>query len=185
MRAEEYPHPSSHAVSAVMRGNRKADTKPEVLLRSELHHRGIRFRKNALLRLGSTAVRPDIIFPRQRVAVFVDGCFWHRCPEHGVQPRSNPSYWQWKLDRNVDRDARANDALENAGWSVLRIWEHVNVADAAQSVLATLTGISGIRHTGKSVRQKLRPLEDQRLTLSHHELLNAGVVERARDIGAS
>src|SRR5690349_21474676 len=88
-----YPHPSSAAVRAQMRGNRRVDTKPESAVRSQLHKHGYRFRKDHLLIAGDARARADIVFPRQRVAVFVDGCFWHRCPEHGNAPRANREYW--------------------------------------------------------------------------------------------
>jgi DNA mismatch endonuclease (patch repair protein) len=132
---EPYPESKSAAVTAVMRANRKTDSGPEVRLRSELHRRGVRFRKNLLIRLGSLNVRPDIVFTPQRVAVFVDGCFWHRCPEHGVQPKSNVSYWSAKLDRNVRRDHLVTSALTEAGWRSVRVWEHQGVDEAADEVM--------------------------------------------------
>jgi len=79
-----------------------------------------------------------VVFPRQRVAVFVDGCFWHRCPEHGTSPRANNDYWTAKLDRNVARDRRNNEALVAAGWTVLRVWEHEDPVDAASRIAETL-----------------------------------------------
>jgi DNA mismatch endonuclease (patch repair protein) len=121
-----------------MRGNRKTDSKPEVLLRSHLHRRGLRFRKNVRLIVGGLAVRPDIVFPRARLAVFVDGCFWHKCPLHGVRPRSNPAYWNAKLGSNVARDATATAALEETGWHVVRVWEHVPSEEAAIKVASAL-----------------------------------------------
>src|SRR5438552_1324329 len=75
-----YPKPTSHAVSAAMRGNRKTGNRPEVQLRSALHRRGLRFRKNLAIRGDGWVIRPDIVFPRLRLAVFLDGCFWHACP---------------------------------------------------------------------------------------------------------
>jgi DNA mismatch endonuclease, patch repair protein len=86
-------------------------------------------------------VRPDIVFTRQKVAVFVDGCFWHRCPEHGTSPRFNSSYWQTKLDRNVERDREVDDALQADGWMTLRIWEH-EAPDAAVGRVLELLGRS-------------------------------------------
>jgi DNA mismatch endonuclease (patch repair protein) len=115
-----------------MRGNRSTDTAPEVALRSELHRRGLRFRKNA--RPASGLPRADVLLPRARLAVFVDGCFWHRCPDHGTSPRTNSGYWRAKLDRNVDRDRRNDEALAAAGWAVMRLWEHEDPADAARRV---------------------------------------------------
>jgi DNA mismatch endonuclease (patch repair protein) len=83
-------------------------------------------------------VRADIAFPRRRLAVFVDGCFWHRCPEHGTSPKANHDFWKAKLDRNVERDRESDAALEAAGWTVLRFWEHEDPAVAATKILAAL-----------------------------------------------
>lgn len=127
----DYPIAAHGSARNVMRANRRRDTKPEVRLRSVLHRRGLRFRKDAPVSTDLRTVRVDIVFPRQRVAVFVDGCFWHCCPVHGTRPRTNGSYWQAKLDRNVSRDDSVNDALQRAGWNVIRIWEHENADEAA------------------------------------------------------
>lgn len=134
-----YPVPSSPGVSAQMRGNRHTDTKPEKLIRSALHGLGYRFRKEFAITEQEVRVRADIAFPRQRIAVFIDGCFWHRCPDHGNSPRANREYWQRKLDRNVTRDERVSLALTTGGWLVLRIWEHTPVLDAVSQVTAALT----------------------------------------------
>ena len=99
-----------------MLGNRRVDTKPEVQLRSLLHRAGLRFRKDSLIRLGARRVRPDVVFGRQRVAVFMDGCFWHRCPEHGTMPSTNHAYWLAKFQTNIARDERNNAALKDEGW---------------------------------------------------------------------
>lgn len=103
---------------------RRRDTKPEVRLRSALHHLGYRFRKDYPIRVEGKLVRPDIAFTRRRVAVFVDGCFWHSCPEHGRRPRVNGEYWSPKLEGNTRRDREQTAALQSAGWTVLRLWEH-------------------------------------------------------------
>lgn len=134
----DYPHPTSTAVTTLMRANRRSDTKPEEALRAELHRRGARFRKDYLLRTSEVRVKVDIVFPRRRVAVFVDGCFWHGCPEHGRVPRANSHYWTKKLSGNVERDRRTTDALERDGWRVVRVWEHVPVESAAKAVLDVL-----------------------------------------------
>lgn len=129
------PAPTSAATTASMRSNRPTGTKPEVTVRSILHRSGRRFRKDLLIRLPGVPVRADIVFPRAKVAVFVDGCFWHCCPEHGSRPRANADYWNPKLDRNVERDRRADLELQSAGWTVVRIWEHVAPEDAATMVV--------------------------------------------------
>src|SRR3954464_153505 len=105
-RAESHartPPPSSAAATATMKANRPRNTSPELRLRSALHRRGLRFRVHERPEpdLRSTA---DILFRRARVAVFVDGCFWHRCPEHFVTPKANRAWWERKLEANVDRD---------------------------------------------------------------------------------
>lgn len=134
-----YPEPGSAAASAIGRGNRRADTKPEVILRSALHRRGLRFRKDLLVRAGDVRTHPDIVFTRSRVAVFVDGCFWHLCPDHFHEPKSNLDYWRPKLAANQARDRRVDAALTADGWTVVRIWEHEPVGPAVAAVLAALS----------------------------------------------
>jgi DNA mismatch endonuclease, patch repair protein len=138
-RVAQYPHPSSEGRAANMRAIRRTDTKPEVALRRALHRRGYRFRKDYRLDLaGGNRVRPDIVFTAKHVAIFVDGCFWHACPEHGGKPANNPWYWEPKLRRNVERDRAADAALEAAGWDVVRVWEHEPLEAAVTTVLAAL-----------------------------------------------
>ena len=137
--ARPYPHPSSAGRSANMKANRRTDTKPELALRRALHGQGYRYRKDLRLDLpGGVRVRPDIVFTARRVAIFVDGCFWHCCPEHGSQPASNTWYWEPKLRRNVERDRAADAALGEAGWQVIRLWEHVSLEDAVAAVVDKL-----------------------------------------------
>ena len=133
-----YPHPTDSHVSARMRRNPRRDTMPEIALRRALHARGMRFRKDLPIRTPQRLVRPDIVFTRARVAVFVDGCFWHCCPEHGNTPRANTGYWQPKLARNVARDRAVDAALAAAGWLVVRAWEHEQPEAVAVSVEATV-----------------------------------------------
>jgi len=109
------------------------DTAPEVALRSELHRRGLRFRVDRAPVPGVRS-RADVVLGPAQVAVYVDGCFWHSCPEHGTMPRSNEAFWQEKLARNQERDAAVNEALAAAGWTVVRIWEHEEIAAAADRV---------------------------------------------------
>ena len=140
----DYPHPLNPGRSANMRANRRKDTKPELALRRALHAQGYRYRKDYRLELAETRVRPDIAFTARRVAVFVDGCFWHCCPEHGSQPANNTWYWEPKLARNVERDRAADAALAAAGWSVVRIWEHESL-EAAVAAVVTVLAASGLR----------------------------------------
>lgn len=133
------PSATSAAVSRSMVANRRRDTSPELKLRSELHARGWRFRVDQRLATGSPAKpRPDLVFTRRKVAVFVDGCFWHCCPEHGSVPKSNRDYWLPKLARNVQRDQRNTAALCADGWTVVRVWEHELLPEAVARVEAAL-----------------------------------------------
>ena len=132
------PTASSLATAASMRSNRRRDTDPELRLRSALHRRGWRFRVDLPVEAGDRRVRPDIAFTRERVAVFVDGCFWHNCPEHGQLPKTNASFWEQKFRRNAERDRADTDSLQRSGWTVIRIWEHEPVAEAVAAVEAVL-----------------------------------------------
>ena len=136
--ALSYPQPSTVAATSVMRSNRKTDTKPEVFLRSELHRRGLRFRKHSAPAIEGRRIAVDIVFPRFRLAVFVDGCFWHSCPDHGTMPTANAWYWVPKLRRNVERDHEVTLRLTSAGWRVLRVWEHTPAREAADMVEVAL-----------------------------------------------
>lgn len=138
MTAVQHPTPTSPASSAVMKGNKGADTAQELQVRAHLHRVGYRFRKNLTVEAGDLRVRPDIVFPRRRVAAFLDGCFWHRCPAHGTQPRSNIEYWSAKLDGNVRRDRLVDEGLRAEGWTVIRIWEHVSPEEAAGRIGAAV-----------------------------------------------
>src|SRR5438094_793445 len=130
------PPASSPAARAVMRGNRRADRTPELRVRSILHRRGLRFRVDCPIDAGEVRVRADLLFSAIRVAIFIDGCFWHRCPVHGTAPVTNAEYWTKKLTDNVTRDQRVNRSLELAGWCVLRIWEHEPAEEAADRIVA-------------------------------------------------
>ncbi|CAN5574839.1 very short patch repair endonuclease [soil metagenome] len=143
-----YPVPTSASISQVMRGNRKVDTSPEVRLRSALHRAGLRFRKARMIEVDGLRVRPDVVFPRQRVAIFVDGCFWHSCPQHGTWPRTNSAYWIPKLQRNVERDHLVNAALTAGGWSVVRVWEHEVTIEVDATLERVQRAVGGARGGG-------------------------------------
>jgi DNA mismatch endonuclease, patch repair protein len=138
LREVGYPQPLNADVSRRFKANRRRNTRPERALRSVLHARGLRFRKDLPVRACGRLVRPDIVFPRARVAVFVDGCYWHVCPEHGTAPQRNSAYWARKLQLNVERDRAVDKALTAAGWRVIRIWEHERPEAAAKLVEAEL-----------------------------------------------
>ena len=120
-----------------MQATRQRDTSGELALRRELHRRGLRYRVDKAVVPG-TRRRPDVVFPTERVAVFVDGCFWHDCPEHGTQPRANGQWWRDKIAANVRRDRDTNQRLEGAGWIVIRAWEHEDPIEVAGRVEAVV-----------------------------------------------
>jgi DNA mismatch endonuclease, patch repair protein len=117
-----------------MRANRRRDTLPEKQLRSALHRLGCRFRCNYRIQVSDTRACPDVVFTRRKIAVFVDGCYWHGCPEHGSMPVSNRDYWRAKISGNRARDAKTDTALRIAGWSVVRVWEHEDAEVAAREI---------------------------------------------------
>lgn len=133
-RVSTHPGTSSPAVSARMSNARRRDTAPEVALRRELHARGLRYRV-AYPVPGQRRRTIDIAFTRAKVAVMVDGCFWHGCPDHGTRPRANSAWWREKLSANAARDADTNRVLQELGWRVVRIWEHERSATAADAIV--------------------------------------------------
>lgn len=131
------PPASSRAASERMRRTGRRDTKCEMEVRRELHRQGFRYRVDRRVR-GVSRSRPDIVFSREKIVVFVDGCFWHSCPKHATAPRANAAWWRAKLWQNVERDRRHVLEFARAGWRVLRYWEHEDprqVADAIASVV--------------------------------------------------
>jgi DNA mismatch endonuclease, patch repair protein len=124
-------------VRKIMLGNRSRDTRPEVVIRARLHADGLRFFKHRKP-LRGLRCEADIVFPTERVAVFVDGCFWHGCPEHWHQPTTNGDFWRAKVQRNIARDVRNDRVLREAGWAVVRVWEHEPPASVASRVAATV-----------------------------------------------
>jgi DNA mismatch endonuclease (patch repair protein) len=121
-----------------MKGIRRRDTSPERRLRSALHRRGLRFRVDVPVEVDGRSPRPDIVFTRHCLAVFVDGCFWHGCPSHAETPKTNTSYWAPKIARNIERDAEHDKRLQAAGWMVIRVWEHEPAERAADRIGAAL-----------------------------------------------
>lgn len=123
------------ATSARMSRQRRANTAPELALRRELHRAGLRYFVDRPPIKGQRR-RADVVFPRLRVAVYVDGCFWHRCPVHATDPKNNAQWWADKLAGNVARDRATDAALQAAGWQVVRVWEHEDPQVAAQQIYA-------------------------------------------------
>lgn len=125
--------PSSTHASTRMRANRSRDTTPELLLRSELHRRGLRFRVHLGL-IPGVRRRVDLVFKSARVAVFIDGCFWHGCPRHGTWPKANAAFWRNKIEANRARDRNTDALLRAEGWRVMRVWEHEDPRLAAERI---------------------------------------------------
>ncbi|MFE4656002.1 very short patch repair endonuclease [Streptomyces hydrogenans] len=120
-----------------MQAIRSRDTKPEQLVRRLLHAQGLRYRV-AARPLPSLRRTADIVFRPVKVAVFIDGCYWHGCPEHYVAPRTNPGYWSGKVAGNMARDGDTDQRLQEAGWTVLRFWEHESPEECATRIAAVV-----------------------------------------------
>ncbi|MDD9382342.1 very short patch repair endonuclease [Streptomyces sp. ZAF1911] len=143
------PPEGSWASSAARRRNMQAirsrDTKPERVIRRLVHAKGLRYRVAArpLPDLRRTA---DLVFRPTKVAVFIDGCYWHGCPEHYVSPKTNPGYWSEKVARNIARDRNTDHQLTEAGWLVLRFWEHEQSDVCAATIAAAVLERRGQPH---------------------------------------
>lgn len=124
---------SSDGVRRSMRGNRGRDTGPEMAVRRLLHARGLRYRVD-LAPVAGVRRRADLVFTRARVAVFIDGCFWHGCPQHATWPKVNADFWHQKIEGNRARDRDTDQRLREAEWTVLRFWEHEAPEDVAEAI---------------------------------------------------
>jgi DNA mismatch endonuclease (patch repair protein) len=111
----------------------RRDTKPEIQIRRLLHARGLRYRVDQPV-LAGVRRRADLVFRTARVVVFVDGCFWHGCPEHATWPKNNAEFWREKIETNQRRDRDTDQRLADAGWRVAHVWEHEDPADAAERI---------------------------------------------------
>jgi DNA mismatch endonuclease (patch repair protein) len=123
-------HPPSDQTRTRMRSVRQSGTKCEEELSTNLRALGLRFRVNEPV-VRSVSTRADILFRRVKIAVFVDGCFWHSCPKHFSVPTTNCSWWKEKLQSNHNRDVKLTLRLRSQGWIVIRVWEHEDMASAA------------------------------------------------------
>ncbi|MGI5286168.1 very short patch repair endonuclease [Nonomuraea polychroma] len=131
---------SSEAVRASMRSNKSRDTAPELALRRAVHALGLRYRVGTRPMPGVRRTA-DLVFSRIKLAVFLDGCFWHGCSQHHSLAKTNSAYWREKLRTNRERDADTDRRLREAGWSVIRVWEHENPEEAAQRVAAEVRSL--------------------------------------------
>lgn len=134
-----------------MSAQKRRDTAPEMLLRRELHRMGLRYRVNMPIE-GVPRRRADITFTRARLAVFVDGCFWHRCPYHATDPTTRGAWWNQKLNRNVARDRETDNHLHTLGWMVMRFWEHEDMERAARMVAGALARDTRARESPRATR---------------------------------
>lgn len=144
-----------------MRSNRGRDTSLELRVRRELHRRGLRYRVD-LAPLAGLRSRADIVFTRARIAVYLDGCFWHGCATHGVTPAAHVDYWTPKLARNKERDAAATQALKDAGWMVLRFWEHEDTLAVVDAISAAVLDDRARRPRAPGPRHPRGTPEDDR-----------------------
>ena len=137
MTSNRRPAASTPDALTRMTRQRRRDTKPEMAIRRLLFARGLRYRIDAAL--PGMRRRADLLFRSAKVAVFVDGCFWHGCPEHGTQPKNNAAWWAEKIAGNIQRDRDTDQRLTEAGWHVVRVWEHEPPAQAAQRIADLVT----------------------------------------------
>ena len=132
-----------------MSRNRGQNTKPEVILRKSLWSQGFRYRLNVKL-----PGKPDLVFQAARVAVFVDGCFWHGCVVHKKPPKTNVEFWACKISKNVERDKQVNLQLAELGWTVLRFWEHEIKCDLSACTQSITLALRKHAHDGKKVKAR-------------------------------
>lgn len=117
------PKASSSFIRFIMQQNKSVNTKPEMLLRRELFKSGLRYRKNYAPEK-DLKIKVDIVFTKKRTCIFIDGCFWHGCPDHFKIPKTNSTWWKEKIEDNKIRDIKKSNQLKERGWVVLRFWEH-------------------------------------------------------------
>lgn len=140
------PSASSDEIRRRMQRQARRDTEPELALRRELWRRGLRYRVDVAPVSGFRR-RADVVFARARVAVYVDGCYWHRCPEHATVPKTNREWWVTKLEANVARDRDTDARLLAAGCEVVRVWEHESIEEAADRIEAVVRSRSRRAHS--------------------------------------
>jgi len=133
---------SSEGVRKCMQANKGRDTKPELALRRAVHALGLRYRVSArpIPTIRRTA---DLVFTKVKVAVFLDGCFWHGCPEHHTKAATNAEFWAEKVQRTRERDAETDRILTEAGWTVIRVWEHEDPKRAALHIAQKVRALRG------------------------------------------
>jgi DNA mismatch endonuclease, patch repair protein len=158
---------TSPAIRRSMQANRRRDTHPELAIRRLIHARGLRYRVDARA-LPTARYTADMIFPRARVAVFIDGCWWHGCADHYRPPASNAAYWSGKVARNRERDRLADETLAAAEWTVVRVWEHEAPEVAARRIEAVVRSHSAPATTVSHVPPPDPELSDTPLAARGH-----------------
>ncbi|MGW0750986.1 very short patch repair endonuclease [Streptomyces sp. NPDC002587] len=153
--------PSSPSVSARMSRQARRNTTPELAVRRLLHAAGLRYRLQVKVP-GMPRRTIDIAFPGAKVAVFLDGCFWHGCPEHATQPKANAQWWREKLDKNMARDRETSELLAAAGWTVLRFWEHEAPESVAARIIDARRGPKAADPPSRAI--DMRPTDADRTT---------------------
>lgn len=141
--------PSSPEASRRMAKVRQKGTGAEIELRRELYRNGLRYRVGYVVLRRPRRVA-DIVFPRRKIAIFVDGCFWHGCPQHATWPKRNAEFWREKIEANRQRDADTNERLRSIGWTVLRFWSHESPTEAAR-VVAHVVAMIDAQHRASSL----------------------------------
>nr|WP_067297125.1 very short patch repair endonuclease [Marinobacterium profundum] len=145
--------PSSPETSRRMAKVRQKGTDAEIALRRELYRRGLRYRVDYEILKKPRRVA-DVAFPGLRIAIFVDGCFWHGCPEHASWPKQNAEFWRQKIEANRLRDVDTNERLRSMGWTVLRFWEHESPAEAAETVARMVAMARSKRYASPGTHEK-------------------------------
>lgn len=150
---------ASPGVRRSMQANRGRDTKPELALRREVHRQGLRYyvSRRPIKEVRRTA---DLVFPRVQVAVFMDGCFWHGCPEHHTSAKTNAAFWANKVQGNRARDAETDRLLREGGWTVVRVWEHEDPAEAARRVQDAVRAAAPKKQTRHTSRRSAEQAQD-------------------------
>jgi DNA mismatch endonuclease (patch repair protein) len=146
--------PPANRVRLQMQAQKTTGTKIEMRVRRGLHALGIRFRVDRRP-LPEHKFRGDIVWQGRRLVVFLDGCFWHGCPDHGTTPKSNTQWWRTKIEANRNRDRRVDELLRSRGWTVLRFWEHEDEGAVVEAVIQEITAIDQRRRMSPPTAEEL------------------------------
>lgn len=149
------PKASSSQVSRRMARTPQKDTSAEMAIRRELHRRGFRYRVDYTV-LRKPRRTADLAFPKLKIAVFIDGCFWHGCPEHGTWPKQNAEFWRQKIEANISRDEDTNERLSGLDWRVIRIWEHEAPEAAVERIVKVVSKAKNGRESKQNRREGRR-----------------------------